>query len=87
MRPEGAQALFLRSCVHYWDFSAGETIEKAITMAQEAAECHIEGMLMDAEPIPTPTDIEKHRENPDYLSGHPQNPVESGFFGSKKFSL
>ena len=50
-------------------FSAGETIEEAITMAQEAAECHIEGMLMDAEPIPTPTDIEKQRENPDYKDG------------------
>jgi len=34
-------------------FSAGETIEEAITMAQDAAECHIEGMLMDDEPIPT----------------------------------
>lgn len=50
-------------------FSAGETIEEAITMAQEAAECHIEGMLMDAEPIPTPMDIEKHRENSDYKDG------------------
>ena len=33
-------------------FSAGETIEEAIEMAQEAAECHIEGMLMDSDPIP-----------------------------------
>lgn len=50
-------------------FSAGETIEEAIEMAQEAAECHIEGMLMDSDPIPTPSDIETHRENPDFEDG------------------
>jgi len=50
-------------------YSAGETIEEAINMAQEAAECHIEGMLIDSEPIPTPSDIEKHKENPDYKDG------------------
>ena len=47
-------------------FSAGSTIEEAINMAQEAAECHIEGMLIDSEPIPTPSDIEVHKSNPDY---------------------
>lgn len=35
-------------------------------MAQEAAECHIEGMLIDSEPIPTPSDIEVHRGKPDF---------------------
>ena len=50
-------------------FSAGPTIEAAISMAQEAAECHIEGMLIDSEPVPTPSDIEVHRNNPDFKDG------------------
>jgi predicted RNase H-like HicB family nuclease len=47
-------------------FSAGSTIEEAIAMAQEAAECHIEGMLLDSEPIPVASSIEHHKSNPDY---------------------
>ncbi len=47
-------------------FSAGSSIEEALSMAQEAAECHIEGILIDAEPVPVPSSIEKHRNNPDY---------------------
>ena len=35
-------------------------------MAQEAAECHVEGILIDSEPIPTPSDIEVHKDNPDF---------------------
>jgi predicted RNase H-like HicB family nuclease len=50
-------------------FSAGSTIEEAISMAQEAAECHIEGMLIDSEPIPTPSGIEAHKNNPDFKDG------------------
>jgi len=50
-------------------FSAGSTIEEAINMAQEAAECHIEGMLIDLEPIPTPLNIDIHKTNPDYKKG------------------
>jgi predicted RNase H-like HicB family nuclease len=50
-------------------FSAGSTIEEAINMAQEAAECHIEGMLIDLEPIPTPLNIDIHKANPDYQKG------------------
>ncbi len=46
-------------------FSAGSTIEEAIGMAQEAAECHIEGLLIDSEPVPTPSDIEVHKDNLD----------------------
>ena len=45
-------------------FSAGSTLDEAITMAQEAAECHIEGLLIDSEPVPTPSDIEVHKDNP-----------------------
>ena len=47
-------------------FSAGASIEEAIAMAQEAAECHIEGLLMDAEPVPLPSPVEEYKENPDY---------------------
>ncbi len=47
-------------------FSAGDTIEEAISMAQEAAECHIEGLLLDSEPVPVSTPIESHQDNQDY---------------------
>ena len=50
-------------------FSAGSTIEEAISMAQEAAECHIEGLLIDSEPVPTPSEIEAHKDNPDFKDG------------------
>lgn len=50
-------------------FSAGSTIEEAINNAQEAGECHIEGMLIDSEPIPTPSDIDLHKINSDFENG------------------
>ena len=50
-------------------FSAGSSIEEAISMAQEAAECHIEGMLIDSEPIPTPSDIEVYKDQSDFKNG------------------
>ena len=50
-------------------FSAGSSIEEAIGMAQEAAECHIEGMLIDSEPIPTPSDIEVHKNQSAFKNG------------------
>ena len=40
-------------------FSAGDTLDEAINSAQEAIECHIEGMLMDNEEIPQPTEIDE----------------------------
>jgi len=50
-------------------FSAGSSIEEALAMAQEAAECHIEGLLIDSEPAPVATSIENHKNNPDYQNG------------------
>ena len=47
-------------------FSAGCTMEEAIDMAKEAAECHIEGLLIDSEPVPGPSDIETHKDNPEF---------------------
>lgn len=35
----------------------------------EAIECHLEGLLIDSEPIPLPTAIEAHTANPDYAGG------------------
>ena len=50
-------------------FSAGETMDEALNNAVEAAECHIEGLLLDSEPIPSPKTIEYHQSNPDYQEG------------------
>lgn len=47
-------------------FSAGDSIDDAITAAAEAIECHLEGLLMDGEPIPSATSIEKYQQSPDY---------------------
>ena len=50
-------------------FSAGSTIEEALSMGKEAIECHIEGMLLDGEVIPKLLPIEEHRNNPEYIDG------------------
>ncbi len=50
-------------------FSAGDTMDEALSEAVEAIECHIEGLLLDGESIPTPKPIELHRANPDYVDG------------------
>jgi len=50
-------------------FSAGETLDESLDQAVEAIECHLEGMLLDDEAIPTPRTIEYHCNNPDYEGG------------------
>jgi predicted RNase H-like HicB family nuclease len=50
-------------------FSAGETLDEALQEATEAIECHLEGLLMDGEAIPTPHSIEYYQNNPDYVGG------------------
>ncbi len=50
-------------------FSAGETLDEALSEVVEAIECHLEGLLMDGEPIPPPGTIEYHRGNADYQDG------------------
>jgi len=50
-------------------FTAGTTIEEAVEMAQEAAACHVEGILIDSEPIPLASPIEEHQKNPNYKGG------------------
>jgi predicted RNase H-like HicB family nuclease len=50
-------------------FSAGATFDEALSEAVEAIECHLEGLLLDEEPIPPPQPIEIHQANPDYAGG------------------
>ena len=50
-------------------FSAGETLDEALQEVVEAIETHLEGLLMDGEPIPTPQSVEHHQHNPDYAGG------------------
>jgi len=44
-------------------FSAGSTIDEAITNAQEAILTHIEGMFMDNDTIPTTSSIDILKQN------------------------
>ncbi len=50
-------------------FSAGLTIDEALTNAAEAIETHLEGLLLDGEPLPKPTSVDHHVGNPDYAGG------------------
>ena len=49
--------------------SAGETHEQALTMAKEAIELHIEGMLEDGEDLPEPSAIEALQSAKEYRGG------------------
>ena len=50
-------------------FSAGDTLEDALTQAVEAIECHLEGLLLDGDEIPPVQSIETHLKNRDYAGG------------------
>jgi predicted RNase H-like HicB family nuclease len=50
-------------------FSAGDTLEEALTQAVEAIECHLEGLLLDGDEIPLAQSIETHMENRDFTGG------------------
>ncbi len=50
-------------------FSAGDTVDDALTNAIEAIECHIEGMLIDGETIPSSRTIEFHSKNRQFSGG------------------
>ena len=51
-------------------FSTGATLDEAIENAREAIECHLEGLLLDGEPIPEPGTVEAHQDNPKYAGGY-----------------
>ncbi len=50
-------------------FSAGSTMEAALTNAVEAIECHLEGMLFDGESIPEAKSVEVHQRDSQFNGG------------------
>lgn len=50
-------------------FSAGDTADEALTQAVEAIECHLEGLLMDGEPMPQSHPIEDHQAKKEFSGG------------------
>ncbi len=50
-------------------FSAGETVDEALLAVVEAIETHLEGMLLDAEPIPAPKTVEFYKDEPEFADG------------------
>jgi predicted RNase H-like HicB family nuclease len=50
-------------------YSAASSIEEAIEAAQEAIECHLEGLLIDNEPIPLCSLIEKLQKKREFKNG------------------
>lgn len=50
-------------------YTAGDTIADVLRQAVEAIECHLEGMLLDGDPIPKPKNIAFHENNPEYAEG------------------
>ena len=50
-------------------FSAGDTVDDALTNAIEAIECHIEGMLIDGETVPSARTIEFHSKKRQFSGG------------------
>ncbi len=49
-------------------FSAGDTLDEAISNASEAILLHIEGLLEAGQSVPEASPIEQHRNNPDYAN-------------------
>jgi len=47
-------------------FSAGDTLEEAMTNAVEAIELIVGCMIEDGEPLPSPRPIAEHQKNPEY---------------------
>ncbi|MDF1654861.1 MAG: type II toxin-antitoxin system HicB family antitoxin [Coxiellaceae bacterium] len=50
-------------------FSAGGSYEEAITNAKEAIECHIEGLLIDCEPVPLANPVDHYMNEKEYKGG------------------
>ena len=50
-------------------FSAGTTTDEALSNAIEAIECHIEGLMIDGEPVPSPRSVEYYRSNKSFRGG------------------
>lgn len=50
-------------------FSAGDTFDEALDMAEEAIFTHLELLLEDGEEIPTANPVSTHKGDPDYADG------------------
>ena len=50
-------------------FSTGDSLEEALESAKEAIACHLEGLLMDGEPIPARESLETHQSTENYRGG------------------
>jgi len=50
-------------------FSAGTTTDEALSNAIEAIECHIEGLLIDGDRIPTPRSVEHYQSDKNFRGG------------------
>ncbi len=50
-------------------FSAGNTFDDALINAEEAIECHVEGMLIDGEQIPSNKSVEVYKRKKEYRGG------------------
>ncbi|KAI9133106.1 type II toxin-antitoxin system HicB family antitoxin [Acaryochloris sp. CCMEE 5410] len=50
-------------------FSAGDTMDEAMSNVVEAIECHVEGLLLEGEDIPLPQPMDIYYDNPDYEEG------------------
>ena len=50
-------------------YTFGDTIADVLTQAVEAIELHLEGMLLDGDPMPEPKDIAFHETDPEYADG------------------
>lgn len=46
-------------------FSAGETVDEALSMAKDAIETHVEGLLLEGDSLPETLALEDHLGNPD----------------------
>lgn len=50
-------------------FSAGSTVDEALTMAQEAIELYMEYLIEEGKAVPQPGTIEDHKSKRDYVGG------------------
>lgn len=50
-------------------FSAGSTLDEALSMAREAIELHLEGLMEEGYPVPEPSPLDQHKDNPDFADG------------------
>ena len=50
-------------------FSGSDTLEAVFDAAHEAISCHVEGLLMDGEPIPKRQPFQAHQDSESYAGG------------------